>query len=242
MLNIIIPMAGPSDEFQKAGYIYPKPLIDVAGRPLIQYVLDSLKPIEQPKKYTFLVRQEDCQKYHIDNTLKLLEEDCTIIKLNSTTKGALCTVLMAIDQINPEDEMLILNSDQILDIDFNDTIKRFREMEAETGIVTFKSVHPRWSYALVQGEEVVQTAEKNPISKMAIAGFYYFKKAQDFFNSAFETILYQDHLNGNYFLSPVINRFVLANRVNRFIETDIDKFHSFYSPQKIKEFENYVRR
>lgn len=240
MLNIIIPMAGPSDEFSKAGYMYPKPLIDVQGKPLIQYVLDNLEGLDTPKRFVFVVRDEDCRKYHIDNTLRLLTDDCQIIKLSSKTKGALCTVLMSIDEIPEDDEILILNSDQVLDIDYNKALKKFRDENADSGLVTFNSVHPRWSYARFHGQEVVQTAEKNPISKNAIAGFYYFKKAADFFQSAFKTIMFHDNLDGIYFISPVINQFVLANKVNRYHEIDSSRYHSFYSPQKVKEFENYL--
>lgn len=235
-------MAGPSDEFINAGYTYPKLLIDVQGKPLIQYTLDNLININAPKRFIFVVRDEDCRKYHIDNTLKLLTDGCVIVKLSSNTKGALCTVLMTIDDVNESEELLILNSDQVLDINYNDPIIKFREENADSGLVTFDSVHPRWSYARLQGEEVVQTAEKNPISKNAIAGFYYFRDSYSFFQSAFKTILFQDSLDGIFYLSPVINQYILANRVNRHFPIDSSLYHSFYSPQKVKEFENYLRK
>jgi NDP-sugar pyrophosphorylase family protein len=235
-------MAGSSDEFIKAGYIYPKPLIDVQGKPLIQYTLDNLIEIDAPKKFIFIVRDEDCRKYHIDNTLKLLTDDCAIVKLSSNTKGALCTVLMAIDDVNESKELLILNSDQVLDIDYNEVIKKFRGENADSGLVTFNSVHPRWSYAKLEGAEVVQTAEKNPISRNAIAGFYYFSNSNAFFQAAFKTILFQDSIDGIFYLSPVINQYVLGNKVNRHFPIDSSLYHSFYSPQKVKEFENYLRK
>lgn len=242
MLNIVIPMAGSSEEFSKAGYLYSKPLIEIKGKPLIQYVLENLEKIEVPKRFVFIVNDEDCQKFHLDNTLKLLSENCIIIKLTNATKGALCSVLMAIDEINNNEELLILNSDQVLDVDLNIPITYFRNQDADSGIITFNSVHPRWSYARIQEAKVVQTAEKNPISKNAIAGFYYFKEASQFFQASFRTILFQDHLDGQFFISSVINQFVLSNKRNLFYKIDSEKYHSFYSVQKVKEFESFVNK
>ena len=242
MLNIVIPMAGSSEEFNKAGYTYTKPLIEIKGKPLIQYVLENADAIKGPKRFIFIVNDEDCRKFHLDNTLKLLSEDCVVIKLTNTTKGALCSVLMAIDEIESHDELLILNCDQFLDIDLNLPISYFSNQLADSGIIIFNSVHPRWSYARIQESQVLQTAEKNPISKNAIAGFYYFKEAGQFFEAAFRTVLFQDNLDGLFFISSVINQFVLSNKSNLFYKIDANNYHSFYSVQKVKEFENYLKK
>ena len=41
-MNILIPMAGAGSRFQAAGYTFPKPLIDVNGKPMIQVVVENL--------------------------------------------------------------------------------------------------------------------------------------------------------------------------------------------------------
>lgn len=240
MLNIILPMAGSSEEFRKAGYAYPKPLIDVDGKPIIEYVLQQLLKLESPKRFIFILLEEECRKYHLDSTLKLLVENPVIVVLKNPTKGALCSVMMAIDHIGKEEEVLILNSDQIIDIDLNLPLNQFRSKHADTGVITFDSVHPRWSYALIEVDQVVQTAEKKPISRNSIAGFYYFKTASDFFEAAFRTIINQDQLDGIYFISPVVNQYVLANKSNLYFPIPREKYHSFYAPQKVKEFEQYL--
>ena len=51
----------------------------------------------------------------LDNTLRLLSPGCEIVKLKKVTKGGLCSTLMAVDKINKEDSLLILNGDQIMD-------------------------------------------------------------------------------------------------------------------------------
>jgi dTDP-glucose pyrophosphorylase len=240
MLKIIIPLAGSSEIFQKAGYLYPKPLIEVKGIPMIQRVLDSIKSLNCLYEIIFIVKEEDTVKYHLDNTLKLLEPNCEIVKIKNITKGGLCSVLMAIGKIDNEDSLIILNSDQIIEEDFSRISNYWGDNDSDVGVVTFTSVHPRWSYILTMDREIIQTAEKNPISNKAIAGYYYFKSAELFFDCAFKTILDDIKIDGLFFVSPVINEYILRNKKINFYEIENTQFHSFYSPKLINEFElNY---
>ncbi len=237
MLKIIIPLAGGSELFSNAGYAYPKPLIDMQGRPMIEWVLTNPAKIGVPHQFIFIIKEDDVLKYHIDNTLKLLSPGAEIVRIKRPAKGGLCSVLMAIDKIEADDSLLILNSDQVIDIDFSQLLNVWQKQGAAAGLVTFPSVHPRWSYARIENEEVVQTAEKNPISKHAIAGYYYFEKAGDFLKAAFQSIKKDVQLDGMFYISPVINEFVLMNKKVKLFSIETGQYHSFYSPQMLTEFE-----
>lgn len=242
MLKIIIPLAGSSDLFINAGYHYPKPLIEINGKTMIELVVENPSKIKRDHQFIFIIKEEDVNKFHLDNTLRLICHGCEIVKLKKDTKGALCSVLMSIDKINSEDSLLILNGDQVLDIDFN-LVDQFWESEgAEAGIVTCTSVHPRWSYARIENNEVVQTAEKNPISNQSIVGYYYFKNASNFFNAAFNTIKNEVKYDDNYYISPVINQFVLNNNKTKNFTITNDEYHSLYSPQMLVEYERKLRK
>jgi len=236
MLKIIIPLAGTSDLFSKAGFFYPKPLIEINGSPMIQLVVEKTNAIQIPHKLVFILKEDEVLKFHLDNTLRLLSPNCEIVKLKNDTQGALCSILMAMDIIDPNDSLLILNGDQIIDSDFGQIIQYFHDNEAQVGVVTFDSVHPRWSFAKIENGLVVQTAEKNPISNHAIAGYYYFEKASAFFDCAFECILNDVQLDGKYYISPVINEFILKNQKVLNYNIDKSQYHSFYSPQLLNEY------
>ena len=118
MINIIIPLGGTSELFASAGYFYPKPLIEVKGKPMIELVLENPMKIDLEKHFIFIVKEEECNKFHLDNILKILCPGSTIIKLKNDTKGGLCSVLMAIDEIKHDDSLLILNGDQLIDYNF----------------------------------------------------------------------------------------------------------------------------
>lgn len=237
MLKIIIPLGGSSELFASSGFFYPKPLIEIKGKPMIELVLENPLTIEKEKHFIFILKEEDCIKFHLDNTLKILCPGSSVVKLKNETKGGLCSVLMAIDEIDKNDSILILNGDQLIGQSLSEIISFWELNNADAGLVTFKSVHPRWSYARVIENKVVQTAEKNPISNHAIAGVYYFKRSGDFFKSAFSTIKNEVQLEGKYYISPVINDFVLNNLEIIPYQIETKSYFLFYSPQVIHEFE-----
>jgi len=237
-INIVLPMAGRNMLLQDTKQPYPVGLIEIHNKPIIQWVMENLSSIDENKKFIFILNAEDCNKYHIDNSLKLITKDPhDIVALKGETKGAACSCLMAIDNIDLSSELLIVNSDQLFDIDLNLILKEIRNSKADSAIITFKSIHPRWSFARVEGDNVIETAEKNPISNDAIAGFYYFRAGSDFINAATRNIeksLAEDKI---YYISSTLNEMILMGKKVIAVEIPKEKYHTFYSPEKIKEFE-----
>lgn len=237
MINILIPLAGKNSFFPESEFPYPKPLIEINGETMIEYVINNFSTITADKQYIFIVNTEDCKKYHLDNVLNLLtDHQCKIIKIDRETKGAACSALMAIESINNDTPLIIANADQVFDDNLNTLFKEFNNFDA--GIVCFESVHPRWSYARVNQDNLItETAEKRPISKHAIAGLYYFAKGSDFVISAMQMIKKDANVNGLYFIAPILNEMVLANKKMTIVPIANSRYHTFYTPAKIQEFE-----
>lgn len=245
MFQILIPLAGGNAFFSDHGeYQFPKPLIEINGRPMIQWVFENLQTIEKKElKYIFIVREEDCVRFHLDETISILSDSkSSVIRLKEQTKGAVCSCLMAIDALDLNSPLLITNGDQIVDKELQAAIKYFEDKKMDGGVVTFESVHPKWSFARFEKDHVVETAEKRPISKNAIAGVYYFKKAGDFIAGSFEVLKKNINVNGLFFISSTINELILSNKKVGYYTIPNEHYHSFYSPQKIKEFENLISR
>ena len=176
MINILIPLAGRNQFFSESEYPFPKPLIEFNGKTMIEHVINNFSSINKKKQFIFIVNSNDCKKYHLDNVLNILtNHQCKIIKLDNETKGAPCSAMMAVEHIDNDTPLIISNADQLFNMNLQDAISQFEQNDA--GVITFESVHPRWSYVrLNEKNQVNETAEKRPISKDAIAGFYYFKK------------------------------------------------------------------
>lgn len=237
MLNIVIPISGSSKFFPAEDYIFPQPLIEINGRMMIEHVIDNLKSISMPHRFIFILKNKDIQQFHLDDILNLLTANqAVIIGLEQQTKGAACSVLMAIDYIDSEEALLIVNSDQVIQTDFDKCFHAFNEYDG--GTLYFNSAHPRWSYVRLNQEHlIIETAEKRPISNHAIAGLYYFARGQDFIESAKRMIKKDTQINGNFYIAPTFNEMVLMNKQLKAIALEKQNYHSFYSPQKIHEYE-----
>ena len=238
-MNLLIPIASNSMFFKLEDYVYPKPLIEINGIPMIQHVIENLTFGNNFNKIIFIVKQDECDKYHLDDTLNLLSPSNTeIIKLRSHTKGALCSALLAIEHINNNETLIISNADQIFVKGISDELKTFVNSDSDAACLTFASVHPRWSYVRIDSQNnVVETAEKRAISKNAIAGLYMYKKGSDFIKYGMDSIKHGADIDGVYFISLVFNEFILSNRKVNHFRIDNESYHSFYSPKKIEEYE-----
>ena len=243
MINLLIPLGGKSVYFENAGYHFPKPFIEILGKPMIELAIRNFLNIKKDKKFIFIIKEEDCVKYHLDNVLKLLtDNNCEIIRIRGETKGAVCSALLAIEYINNTNELIIANGDQIIDRDIDEVINYFENRNVDAGVVCFEGVHPKWSYVrLDENKKIIETAEKRPISKNAIAGFYYYKHGADFVKSSMKSIEKDANVGGLYYIAPTINELVLDNKNLEIYKIDNDKYHSFYSPQKIEEYENEIK-
>lgn len=243
MLNVLIPMGGVTD-FGSEEYRYPKPLIELNGKPMIELVVECLNQIKGDKRFIFLVNAADCQKFHLDSVLRLITNDGGIvIQLEKETAGAACSALMAIDHIDNDDALIISSGDHIFDYDLNLAISEFESNEADAATVCFDSVHPKWSFVrLDENNKIIETAEKRPLSRNAIAGLYYFRRGSDFVQAAMKTIEKDASVNGRFFIAPTLNELVLEGMNLAIHVIPSSSYHNFYSPHKLKEYEDSLKK
>lgn len=235
MINILIPSMGKS-LFFKDSY-FPKPMIEIAGKTMLEHVVENYRDVPA-RRFIFVFSHEDSAEFHLDASARILAgAEAEILILGNRTAGALCTCLMAVGSINNDTPLWISNCDQIIDVDYNDVIGKFEGEGASAGVITFDSIHPRWSYARVKDSEVVEVAEKRPLSKHAIAGAYYFRHGREFIEAAEKAILKDTQVNGQFYISASINEVILSGGKVSFYHIPRERYHSFYSPEKIQDYE-----
>lgn len=232
-MNILIPMAGEGSRFKQEGYTFPKPLIDVNGKPMIQCVIENL---DFDAQYIFLVRSEHLEKYEIESLLKFVTNGrYRIVPVSNLTEGAACTALLAKALIDNDEELLIANSDQIISYskdNFN-TIRRFTKFDAS--VFTFRAVHPKWSFVKVNSRGVAtEVAEKNPISDIATCGVYYYRRGSDFVKYSEQMIEKNIRVNNEFYICPVYNELINDEKI--LIPFFVHKMHGLGTPEDLKKY------
>lgn len=206
MINIVVPMAGRGSRFVKAGYKMPKPLIDVHGKYMIEVVTKNIMP-ECEHRFIYLCLQEHLEQFELESYLQQISSGCLIIPVKEVTEGAACTVLLAEEYIDNEDNLMIANSDQYVDIDINEYLNSGKNYDGF--IMTMKADDPKWSYINYDEQNLVkEVREKEVISNEATVGIYNFTRGCDYVKFAHEMIDAGERVNGEFYVAPVYNRYI----------------------------------
>jgi beta-phosphoglucomutase-like phosphatase (HAD superfamily)/dTDP-glucose pyrophosphorylase len=231
-LNVLIPMAGAGSRFANAGYTFPKPLIEVRGKPMIQVVVENLNI---QANYTFLVQKEHFQKYNLKYLLNLIAPGCNIVQVDGLTEGAACTTLLAKEFIDNDAPLVMANSDQFIEWNSNECMYAFSADSIDGGIITFESTHPKWSYAKLGDDGFVsEVAEKKPISNLATVGVYFWKKGSDYVKYAEQMIEKNIRVNNEFYVAPVFNEAIADSKKIRV--KNIEKMWGIGTPEDLDYF------
>ena len=210
MLNIVIPMAGRGSRFADAGYVNPKPLIEIYGRPMIEYVTKNITPTCK-HRFIYICQEEHLQKFGLEIALKKMAPDCEIVTIDHITEGAACTVLLAEKYINNDDALMIANSDQYVDYDINDYLSAIKQ---EDGLImTMPADDSKWSFIKYDEKGYVQLVrEKEVISHEATVGIYNYRCGADFVTYAHQMIEKNIRVNNEFYVAPVYNEMIQAGK------------------------------
>jgi len=237
-MKVLIPMAGAGSRFESAGYTFPKPLIDVRGKPMIQAVVDNLNIDAQ---HIFIVQEEHYNKYNLKETLDRISPGCEIVKINGVTEGAACTTLLAKEFIDNDEPLLIANSDQFVEWDSNEFMYSMVGDGVDGGILTFYSTHPKWSYAKLNDAGFVERVEeKKPISDKATVGIYFWRRGEDYVKYAEQMIEKNIRVNNEFYVCPVYNEAISDSAKIKVF--DIKKMWGMGTPEDLKYFLDYCGR
>lgn len=212
MLNIVVPMAGAGSRFAQAGYLNPKPLIDVLGQPMISWVIGNITP-KKMHRFIFICQNAHIDKYGLQELLQELSPGSLIVGIDGLTDGAARTVLAAANLIDSDEPLVIANSDQYVDFDIDSFLDFGLSSGLDGAILTMKSLDPKWSYAELDSFGMVQRVrEKEVVSNEATVGIYLFSRGADFIASAYDMIRSNDRVNGEFYVAPTYNEMVKSGK------------------------------
>ena len=241
-MNVLVPMAGAGSRFKEEGYKIPKPLILVNQKPM---VVEATCHLPEGKKYIYICRKEHIKEDRIDNKIKQFFSNSKFIHIEYLTEGQAATCLLAKNEINNNEELIIGACDNGMIWDQ----RKFNEEKIKTDclIWTFRNnvtvVNKPEAYGWVEinkENEAKKVSVKvpislNPTNDHAVVGTFWFKKGKYFVDAAEEMISRNKRINNEFYVDECINNLIkLGLKVKVF---EVDKYICWGTPNDLKTYE-----
>ena len=210
IINTIIPMVEFINEESKQSY--PRYLRMMGDKILLEKAVESLTSKKYQQKFYFIVSDQFERKFNISHTIKQINSNSEVILAKAQTAGSVCTVLLAIDHAD-NNPCIVAAHDQILkkpiDQFLNETIKE----QSEAGLITFNSIHPKWSYVqLNDSNKVIRAVGNDPISRHASSGIYYFRNTREMMD---KSLAFMKKFGGQkmpFLTNLILNEYILNDQ------------------------------
>lgn len=236
-MNVLILAAGePIDP--NAADPYPIWLSEMEDGLVLERQVRALS-FEARARFVFCFRRSDVERYHLKDIVAQMAPDGAVVEIRRETRGAACTAMLAIGCIDPEDELVVASATDHIDVDYAQVVDSFRRRGADAGVMTFESLHPRYSYVRTDAEGwVTEAAEKRPISRTANAGFFWFRRAGDFFDALQQMILKDAQVQDRFFISPALNEFILEQKKIATFALGANQYHPLKAMSQVEAYEH----
>lgn len=238
-MNILVPIVNSNYNIRDNQYIIS--LYEIERKTILQRVFESLSKMENAN-FIISLSKHDTINFNLDDIVNLLIPDAKIVIAEGDTKGSACSCLLAIDLIDENEPLIITGGDQIINVEFEEVIKYFVQNDYDGGVIIFEDIHPRWSFVKLDKQGlVIEAAEKRPISKNATTGFFYFKTGKLFIEAAQQMIFKGASVNDQYYVSPVFNEMVLAQKRIGTYRIEKNQYFKFSHQSGIEAYEKYLK-
>lgn len=211
-IQLIIPMSGIGKRFLDAGYIDPKPLIQVDGKPMIEHVLNLFPKITD---VIFICNKTHLRETEMEDILRKKSPNCKILEVeDNLKKGPVYAVAEVFDEIDDNKEIIFSYCDYNSVWDFNQFLLNRKNFDGL--IPCYKGFHPHmlnsdnYAFCKINGEYVEEIKEKqsftnNKMDEFASNGTYYFKSGKMVKKYFKELIDSNINVNGEFYISLVYN-------------------------------------
>ena len=238
-IQLVIPAAGLGSRFAEHGYTQPKPLIDVAGLPMIGWVIGNFRLIEGDTLVVVSRLGLNIREV-IEPIVENLGLRVRFIDVPSLTEGPAMTVSAAKSVLDLNQPLVVANSDQYVSAALGPFLTKLRETSQDLGLVlTMKATSSKWSYVgRTENNSVSQIVEKLEISDEATVGIYGWSRADLFLDSLETMVANNDRTNGEFYVAPSYNYLINSGVMvdTEFVGTLEDNVHGLGTVEDLLTF------
>ena len=246
-VQLIIPMSGIGLRFQEAGYSLPKPLIRVAGKTIINHVIEMFPGIDD---VLFIVNKNHYADIALGlkDILQSLVPSCQIVAIEPHKLGPAWAISQAREFVKLDSKIIVNYCDFACKWNFPDFLDELNS-GLDGLIATYTGFHPHMlrttKYAYVKKDHLgflnnIQEKDSytpNPMSEEASSGTYAFKSGSTLLTAIDNQILRKDVYNGEYYMSLTYKNMIEQDmKIRTFL---IDQFLQWGTPEDLQEFEEW---
>jgi bifunctional N-acetylglucosamine-1-phosphate-uridyltransferase/glucosamine-1-phosphate-acetyltransferase GlmU-like protein len=243
----LIPMAGAGARFSQEGYPQPKPLVPIAGAPMVQRSLDTFPPAQT---WIAACRAEHLQLSALEPVLTSNGHRVQILPVDRLTEGQACTCLLARPWLDPNAPLLIAPCDAALIYDQEQYADLTTNPEVDCLVWTFRN-HPHanrhphqygWVEATPEGN-IQRISCKVPLNDdvrrdPGIIGAFWFRQARFFLEAAEALIAQNRRVNHEFYVDSAIEVLLEQNRRAKLF--DVQHYICFGTPDDVRSYEYWA--
>lgn len=231
-MDVIFPVAGLGSRLRPLTWSKPKPLVQVAGKPMFEHVMDRILPYE-PEKIVFITGylgdeiEAWARETYPDQELAFVEQPEMLGQTDAIIRTRdICS-----------DDILIIFPDAIFEADFS----ILAESDGD-GVIFTKIVEDPSSLGVTVVEDgfITQLIEKpsDPVSFEATVGLYYFRNALDLYDAIDEQMRLGIKTKNEFFIADAIQ--IMIDRGAKFRTSNIDVFEDCGNADSLLHTNEYL--
>jgi dTDP-glucose pyrophosphorylase len=247
-LQIVLPMAGQGQRFTDAGYALPKPLLPVAGVPM---VVRAVMDLPQATRVILLVRTEHIQRFGLDREVLRHLPHAVVVPVERLTDGQACTVRLAADHLDLAAPVIVGACDNTHLYDMGDHAKRLNSADALVWTyrgeprVRLKPTAYGWVRCDANDPRRVNSVSckipisETPINDHAVSGFFSFRSARLMIDAIDRMVAADTRVNGEFYMDTVPNVLIADGRQVEVFE--VEKYIGWGTPADYEDFLKWER-
>ncbi len=234
-MKAIIPLAGKGTRLRPHTHVTPKPLIRVAGRPVMSYILDDLCDLGVDEMVFVVGYLRETIQDYIADAYPNITAHYVVQEIQDGTAGAVNLAEPFVDE-----DVLILFVDTLFDAD----LALVRGVAETTGgVIWAKEVEDYQRYGVILTDEeghMVRIVEKpsEPISKLANIGLYYIKDWQLLFEGIRHTLDADPGPSGEFYLTDAFQ--YMVDQGSKIQVAPVEGWYDCGKPETLLETNRYL--
>lgn len=205
-LHVVMPMGGAGSRFFRNGFVMPKPLIEINGKPFLYWATKSLTKYLDNYDLTFVVLESHISEFSIDKIIQQYFSEAQIVAVTSEEvhSGPIMTCLAGIKNLHDDVPIIFNDCDHMFRCSDFHSAMNAGNVHADGALLTFHSNEPQFSYIQYDDDGAIcGTVEKKVVSDQAICGAYYVRNADVFRKTAAQYL--NECAYAEFFVSGVYN-------------------------------------